>query len=62
MSDTLSAQINDLLAIQLMATAKLQFQMAEALIGKGQDELRRHFAQSAELMLKAGEALKGPKP
>lgn len=43
----------ELLAIQLKACAALQLQMAAALIGKGQDELRAHFMQSAEIMAKA---------
>lgn len=60
--DRYKQQINDMIAIQLMATAKLQFEMASALIGKGQDELRKHFASSAELMIKAAQALKGERP
>jgi hypothetical protein len=51
-------QLADLMAIRLMATAQLQFQMATALIGKGQDELRRHFAGGAEMMIEAAEMLK----
>lgn len=46
-----------LLVIRLKATASLQLQMAAALTGKGQDELRQHFGQSAELMIKAARAL-----
>lgn len=49
--------IRHLLSIQLKATGALQLQMAAALIGKGQDELRKHFSQSAELMLKAAKEL-----
>lgn len=49
--------IRDLLGIQLRATAALQLQMAAALLGKGQDELRSHFMQSAELMAKASKEL-----
>lgn len=48
-----NAAVRDLLAIRLRATAALQLQMAAALIGKGQDELRQHFQSSAELMLVA---------
>jgi len=45
-----SSAIRELLVIQLKATAALQLQMAAALIGKGQDELRNHFLQSSRLM------------
>jgi len=45
--------IRDLLAIRLRATAALQLQMAAALMGKGQDELRQHFMDSASLMAEA---------
>lgn len=43
-------QIRDLLVIRLKATAALQLQMAGALVGKGQDELCKHFMESAKLM------------
>lgn len=47
----------DMLALRLRLTATLQLQMAAALIGKGQDELRKHFGESAELMLTASKAI-----
>jgi len=50
-------QIRDLIAIQCKAMAALQLQMAAALIGKGQDELRQHFQQSAEVLAKAAKEL-----
>jgi uncharacterized membrane-anchored protein YhcB (DUF1043 family) len=51
------ASIRDLLCLQLKAMAALQSQMAAALLGKGQDELRKHFTESAELLMKARAAL-----
>jgi uncharacterized membrane-anchored protein YhcB (DUF1043 family) len=57
MPDPLQKQLRELLGIQLMAMGALQLQMAAALIGKGQDELRNHFAQSAELMLRASKEM-----
>lgn len=53
MSDRPRQAQREILAFQLKACAALQLQMAAALIGKGQDELRAHFQQSAELMVKA---------
>ena len=50
-------QLRDLLCIQLRATAALQMQMSAALLGKGQDELRKHFADSAELLMRADKEL-----
>lgn len=47
----------DLLRIQLRATAALQAQMAAALLGKGQDELRKHFTDSADLLMRAHKEL-----
>lgn len=51
------AALRGILCIQLRATAALQSQMSAALIGKGQDELRKHFNDSAELMMRAHKAL-----
>lgn len=53
----MSAAIRDLLAIRMKATATLQMQMATALTGKGQDELRAHFIESATLLLDAAKEL-----
>jgi uncharacterized membrane-anchored protein YhcB (DUF1043 family) len=50
--------IKSLLAIQLKAMASLQLQMSATLTGKGQDELRKHFMESAEIMIKAAEELR----
>ena len=47
----------DFLVIAMKATAQLQMQMATALNGKGQDELRSHFIDSASLFLDAAKAL-----
>ncbi len=55
-ADTQKA-IRDLIAIQCKATAALQLQMAAALIGKGQDQLREHFQQSAETLARAAKEL-----
>lgn len=52
MSDALKQAQRDLLSLQCKATAALQLQMSSALTGKGQDELRKHFAKSAELFVK----------
>lgn len=52
------ADLRELTAIRLRAMAALQLQMAAALVGKGQDELRRHFADSAELMIEAASRLR----
>jgi hypothetical protein len=52
-----SAAIRDLLAIRMKATATLQMQMATALTGKGQGGLRRHFIDSATLLLDAAKEL-----
>jgi len=50
-------QIRELLAMQCNAMAALQLEMAAVLIGKGQDELRQHFQQSAEVLAKAAKEL-----
>lgn len=52
-----TATLRGLLCIQLRATAALQMQMSAALLGKGQDELRKHFADSAELLMRADKEL-----
>lgn len=57
MSMSLDDLARDVLSISLRATASLQMQMAAALIGKGQDELRKHMQDSAELHLKSVAAL-----
>lgn len=49
--------IRELLVIRMKATATLQMQMATALNGKGQDELRSHFIDSATLLLDAAKEL-----
>ena len=51
------SEITGLVAIQLKAMAALQLQMAAALTGKGQDELREHFIDSAKIMMRAVQAL-----
>lgn len=56
MTDTRTA-IRELIAIQLKATAAIDLQMAQALIGKGKKELQAHFLRSAELMVKAAKEL-----
>jgi hypothetical protein len=53
----LNREISGLVAIQLKAMAALQMQMAAALTGNGQDELRKHFLDSASLMMRAVKAL-----
>lgn len=58
MSDASKQAIRDLLAIQCKATATLQLQMAAALVGKGQDQLREHFMDSARVLVKAATELK----
>lgn len=50
--------IRELLAIRCKATAVLQYQMAAALVGKGQDELRKHFSDSAELLIAVADELR----
>lgn len=45
--------IRSLLCTRLRAMASIQMQMATALNGKGQDELRNHFIESAGVMLEA---------
>lgn len=57
MSKCLDDLARDVLSISLRATASLQMQMAAVLIGKGQDELRKHLQDSAELHLKSVAAL-----
>lgn len=57
MSTETRATIRDLMGLRLKCTATLQLQTATALTGKGQDELRKHFLQSAELMLEAMKEL-----
>lgn len=47
----------ELLVIRLRAMATIQAQMAAALIGKGQDELRKHFNDSANMLTEAHKAL-----
>jgi len=47
----------ELLQIQLRASAALNMQMAAALIGRGQDELRKHFQSNAAIMLSAHKEL-----
>lgn len=49
--------IRDLLRIRMRAMAALQLQLAAALAGKGQDELRKHLSDSAELLLEAHKEL-----
>lgn len=59
MTQKTTTAIRDLLAIHLKATALLQMQMATALTGKGQDELRRHFIDSAGLLIEAAGEVVG---
>lgn len=56
-SDHARRQYRNLMAMRLAATAKLQTELAVALIGNGQDELRKHFLESAGLMLEAAKEL-----
>jgi hypothetical protein len=44
-----------LLATRMRLMADMQAQMAAALFGKGQDELRKHFIDSADLLLEASK-------
>lgn len=53
----MSEAMRDMLALRLKLTAKLQMQMATALTGKGQDELRKHFIDSAGLLIEAAKEL-----
>lgn len=48
---------DDLLVARLKLTADLQAQMAGALTGKGQDEIRNHFIDSADLLFAAAKAI-----
>lgn len=50
----------ELLQIQLRASAALNMQLAAALIGRDQDEMRKHFQQTAEVMLSAHQMLGTP--
>lgn len=47
----------EFLVIRLRAMAMMQAQMAAALFGKGQDELRKHFNDSANMLTEAHKAL-----
>lgn len=42
-----------LLSLRLRAMAKLNAQLAAALTGRGQDELRKHLNDCADLMIQA---------
>jgi hypothetical protein len=45
--------MRSLLCTRLRAMARIQMQMATALTTKGQDELRKHFIESAGMMIEA---------
>lgn len=49
--------IRSLLCTRLKAMAMIQMQMATALTGKGQDELRAHFIESAGMMIEAAKEI-----
>lgn len=59
MSTTSRHMQRELLQIQLRASAALNAQMAAALIGSGQDKLRKHFQTTAELLMSAHAELEG---
>lgn len=50
---TLESARRDLLQIQLRASAALNAQMAAKLIGCDQEQLRKHFQTTAELLMSA---------
>lgn len=50
----------ELVQIQLRASAALNMQLAAAMLGKDQDELRKHFQSNAELMMLAHKELDKP--
>lgn len=54
---TIDTALRSLLRTRLKATAMLQMEMATALTGKGQDELRQHFIDSSTLMLDAAREM-----
>lgn len=55
--DSLREAIRETLAMRLCVSADLNMQLAAKLIGQDQDELRKHFLGTAELMLDAAKAL-----
>ena len=57
MSPETRSAIRDLLVTRLKATALLQMELATALTGKGQDELRQHFIDSSGLLIEAAKEL-----
>lgn len=47
----------EIVQIQLRASAALNMQLAASLIGRGQEEMRKHFLQTAEVMMSAHAVL-----
>lgn len=50
-------QLRDLMATRLRLSAKLNTELAASLTGAGHDVLRRHFLDTADLMLQAAREL-----
>ncbi len=57
MSATTAQMSRELVQIQLRASAALNMQLATSLIGRGQEEMRKHFLQTAEVMMSAHAVL-----
>lgn len=55
----MNGDLNGLLATRLRLQAQLNLELASALVGKGQDELLKHFTDDAKVLLEAAKALRG---